>query len=389
VAESLAAKPLVEELEGYLLEHWTELPTANRPPGGLSFLAQGTGVSKVVLFVFDDKARVPRLVVKLPRHPRRAQRLLAETDTVNRLRAELPAELAHALPGPIRVAYVGGQPVTIEPALHGQPIDGLIPSGRALSPGITDMLLGSAVRWLVDIQRHAPNVAPPLDTHAVYDHFVLPIEEARSQSHLSHAEHDVLCELADLARQSAPQLPLYVYHGDFRAGNLLLVDGQLTALDWEFSRPLAPPLLDWFSFAFRLYCQSVGLPDIDGSAPAYRAAFERVFLAHNWFSERVAEHTLECCRSLGVDVSAVPLLLGQFVVENINKFRAFLEERACDDYLYLLRNVPEASSTFRNQIRRQAYVELVELVGKRRPFVTKVSRPSDAPQEGPVPVGSH
>ncbi len=361
----IASKPLIEELEEYLLRHWLELPTSSRRPVRLSFLAQGTGVSKLVLFVFNDSVRLPSLVLKLPRHPAHAQRLLAETSTVSRVRAELPAELARSLPGPFRVAHLGGQPVIIEPYLQGQPVEALIPACRPLNPHMTHTLLCTAARWLVEAQNHAPSRAAPLDARTVYDHFVSPVQEARSYSRLSKAEDAYLSDLADLAQQDGVELPLFLYHGDFRAGNLLLADEHLSVLDWEFSRPLAPPLLDWFSFAFRLYCQSIGLADVDGPMSLYRAAFEHVFLTRNWFSERVAEHTLEICRALRVNPSAVPVLLGLFVVENINKFRGFLEERAGHDYVYLLQDEPQAGASFRDQLRRQAYVGLLDLLAER------------------------
>ncbi len=198
----------------------------------------------------------------------------------------------------------------------------------------------------------------------MYDHFVSPVREARRCSRLSRAEDAYLSELTDRAQEAGPELPLYLHHGDFRTGNLLLSDGILSVLDWEFSRALAPPLLDWFSFAFRLYCQSVGLADIDGSRPEYRAAFEHVFLSHNWLSDRVAAYTLECCHALHVGPAAVPLLLGLFVVENINKFREFLQERADHDYLYLLQDAMDSPTSFRNRLQRQAYVELLELLAE-------------------------
>jgi hypothetical protein len=103
----------------------------------------------------------------------------------------------------------------------------------------------------------------------------------------------------------------------------------------------------------------VQLPDIDGSLEKYRAAFHEVFFARNWFSELVADYTRAYCKALHVTDAYIPLLFSLFVVNNVNHFHSFLTQRARRGYLYLLRGAPSSGQSWKQQVRRQAYVWLL------------------------------
>jgi Phosphotransferase enzyme family len=357
---------VVAGLEHCIQQDWDELAVCGPRPRGIEYFAQATGVTKMVVFLFLDGRARPTLVAKVARDPSQNERLRAETETIARVRAQLPDDLAATLPGPIYLTHLAHQTVTIEPFLPGHHMDALIPSARPLRPAVARDVLGRALRWLVGVQREVGRLATPLDNASRVELLVTPIHAARQCSDLTHAEAAYLNELEEGACRAASRLPLYLYHGDFRLGNILVGDGRLHVLDWDFSRPLAAPLLDWFSFAFRLYSRSLALPDIDGPLPLYRQAFQAVFLADNRFSRCLAESTLEYCDQLGVPRSLVSLLLGLFVVDNINKFFNFLDARAQTDHLYLLRGSPLAEASFRAQLRRQAYVWFLSDLARTR-----------------------
>jgi hypothetical protein len=256
--------------------------------------------------------------------------------------------------------------VVIEPVLAGQPMDSWIRPDRPLDRTTTNAHVALAHDWLVQIQREAPHRRGPLDADLIRRHFLEPLEAVRLRADLKAEEEGYVDQLAQAADSlEGAEIPLYLYHGDFRAGNILVNESHIAVLDWQFSRPLAPPLLDWFSFVFRFYSHAMALPDIDGRLETYRTAFHRVFFSHSWFSALVMDYTRAQCRALGVDEAFLSLLLGMFVVTNINKFHTFLTERAERGYLYLLRGAPTSDRSFREQLRRQAYVWLLgELAAK-------------------------
>jgi hypothetical protein len=353
-------------LHDYCLEHWHDLPVIGRKPKRLTFLGQATGVSKVCFFVFGDNDRRPRAIIKMPRSPVFNASLMDEVATIQRLRDLVSPALQTTLPGPMHTAQVAGQQIVIEPVLRGRPLDSRQhPADRAA----TEAQFALAHRWLIQMQQAADPLTTALDASAIQHHILEPLDDVRRNTDLTPTEARYLEGLADQSRQLIGcSLPFLLYHGDFRAGNILADGDGIAVLDWEFSRPLAPPLLDWFSFVFRVYSRAIDLPDIDGARDHYRAAFHEVFFAHNWFSRLVSEYTRSYCRELSIDDTYIPLLFGLFVTTNISKFYSFLQERARRGYLYLLQDNARSGQPFQQQLRRQAYTWLLgELASHAEP----------------------
>ena len=351
---------MFDHLEDYLLRAWHQLPHAGTAPRHLSFMGQATGVSKVCFFIFADDEASPRYIAKLPRSPAYNDELMGEIVAIQSLRQVVTDELKATLPGPMHVVSLSGHYVIIEPVLPGQPMDALTMVNGRLDPSSTARQVALAHHWLIEIQQNAPHRRQTIDAATLWDQFVEPLERMKTNSELTQSEEKHAEEVcSELRALEGRDLPLYLYHGDFRPGNILVDGDRIAVLDWQFSRPLAPPLLDWFSFVFRLYSGSVQLPDIDGSLEKYRAAFHEVFFARNWFSELVADYTRAYCKALHVEEAYVPLLFSLFVVNNVNHFHSFLTERARRGYLYLLRGAPSSGQSWKRQVRRQAYVWLL------------------------------
>jgi hypothetical protein len=361
---------MLPQLHAYMLSHWEALPDAGPPPRHLAFVGQATGVSKACFFVLVDDQPTPRYIVKTPRSPLGNARLAQEVATIERVRRSVPPHLLVTLPGPMHTATLDGQLVVIEPILPGRPMDSATPERQPLDRAAAVQQISLAYAWLVGVQREAEHVKQPLSAHALHEFVLAPLERLRAHTDLTADEARYVDRLEQEARAlQGVMLPLYLYHGDFRAGNILIDHGRIAVLDWEFSQSLNLPLLDWFSFVFRLYSRSVGLADIDGSLPTYRAVFDEVFRTRTWFSELVTHYTHAYCRALDIDEALLPLLFDLFVVTNINKFHDFLAERARHGYLYLLQDAPIASAPYQQQLRRQAYVWLLgDLAAGAHPF---------------------
>jgi hypothetical protein len=351
---------MLPQLRSYLMEHWDDLPGRPPPPTRLTFLGQATGVGKVCYFVFVDDEKRPRYIAKAPRSPVHNADLRREVAVIDELRARLPSDLCATLPGPMLTTELAGHAVVVEPVLPGRPLDGIGAAARPLDPATTERQLRLASDWLIAIQRAAPHRRERLADEDVQEHFLAPVEAFRRNADLTTTEERYLDGVTARARALVGQrLPLYLYHGDFRAGNILVDGDRLAVLDWQFYRPLAPPLLDWFGFAFRLYCHGTGTPDIDGPLDAYRTAFAKVFLDEGGFGAQVHHFTRLQCEALDVEPAHLRLLLATWLVTSANKFHGFLAERAQRGYLYLLKDARWAGRSYREQLRRQAYVWLL------------------------------
>jgi hypothetical protein len=349
--------PQIEEL---VIRRWAELPGSRRTPRRISFLGQATGVSKVCFFIFADADTAPCYIAKMPRSPAYNDHFGREVETIERLRSIVPDRLRNTLPGPMLRTTLSDLWVVVEPVLRGRPLDNGEAINRPLAPQVVTHQLVLGRRWLADIQREAEPWRDRLGPSQIDEHFIQPIRLLQQQAELGAREDDYLDRLAAEAHAlEGHEMPLVLCHGDFRAGNILVDHDRLSVLDWEFSRPLAPPLIDWFSFVFRLYSGAVGLPDIDGPLEDYRAAFRHVFFTRNWFSSLAEEQTRLLCRDLSIDEAQLPFLFALFVVSSANKFRSFLDTRAARGYLYLLDNGSATAGSYRSQLDRQAYVWLL------------------------------
>ena len=347
-------------LENYVIAHWNQLPDPGPVPGRISLLGQATGVSKVCIFIFVDGETSPRYVVKVPRSPAYNEELMHEVTAVQDLREKVSQTLRATLPGPLHVAQVSDHWIVVEPVIPGRPMESLIKSDRPLDRGQIARLMDLAFEWLVSIQLEAMRFREPLDAYQIRQHFLDPMMAARTVSQLSVEEQNYLDRQSFVARElEGHRLPLNLYHGDFAPGNILLDGSRIAVLDWQFSRRFAPPLLDWFRFVFRVYGRAAGLPDIDGSLDEYRSAFDQVFFARNWYSGLVSDYTRTYCRIMGIDLEHISLLFCMFLVSSIVKYQAFLSKRAGRGYLYLLEGIPASDQSFRQRLRRQAYVWLL------------------------------
>jgi hypothetical protein len=75
---------MLPNVEEYLRSIWPRLPGELAAPRSLTFLGQATGVTKACMFVFVDRERLPRYIVKLARSPLYNSRLIHEVSAIQR-----------------------------------------------------------------------------------------------------------------------------------------------------------------------------------------------------------------------------------------------------------------------------------------------------------------
>jgi hypothetical protein len=368
---------LLPELLDWLRQAWPELFPGQRRPRALDCVIQGTGVGKIIGFVLADGQASPSCVVKLPRSAGDNGELLHELHVINELRRRGGALAQATLPHPLAAPLIQGRQLVVEALLPGELFSSVVPVGGDFHLDTARRHLGQIRDWYVGLQRATWPAPEPLTASDVESLCLIPIRRARQEAELRPQEVQFLDDLAARARRLEGQrLPLGFVHGDLRPGNVLIHRGALRVLDWQFGSLRALPLLDWFEFAFRYYCDAGDLPEITGDQDAYRAAFADVFLGAHPYADLLAQETDRCAEALGVPDDAVDLLLAMWLVDNTNKYMDFLGQRAERGYLYLMSNPPGGPfRTFRQQLRRQVYACLLgQLASSRRALSTP--RPS-------------
>jgi hypothetical protein len=348
---------VLPEVLNELNANWADWFGSRPRPRSLSCVIQGTGVGKLIVFVLADGRRQPACIVKIPRSRRDNEGLAHEHELVVELRRRAGSALAAALPVPIAAPMIQGWQVTIEQVLPGQLWSGSVPSGNKFTLQTAEKHLNLFRQCYTSLQlaTRPPVVALQADT--VRELMLGPIEHAARGAELRPHEARYLVDLEEQAKAlTGRPLPLGFVHGDLRAGNILAQGRQLVFIDWQFGQLRGLPMLDWFEFGFRYYCDAIGLAEITGDHDAYRAAFADVFLGGHPYADLYRQQTLACAGTLGIDSRYIDLLLSMWLVDNTNKYIAFLSERAEHGYLYLMQNPPGGPfRSYRQQLRRQVY----------------------------------
>jgi hypothetical protein len=185
-------------------------------------------LARVVFFLFRPDGAEPEWVLKLARVPGFAAQI--EGDQLGLAVAAASAEAAEHAPAFLGRLDYRGHAATVESALLGRPLEGLI-SERGLTGEIRAMI-ESIAEWIV--RWHL---------------------ETRTTSIALAAEQRRLAPRAaglglDTRRLSAlAEVPAVAVHNDLGAWNVLTTATSFNVVDWEFARPAGFPLWDlWYFF---------------------------------------------------------------------------------------------------------------------------------------------
>jgi hypothetical protein len=191
---------------------------------------------KVVFFLLDEGADVPRFVVKLPRHPDEGARLEREAAALDAVRTS-GVGTGVVVPRRAFLGYVGRSRL---PVLGQTGVDG-IPFRSAMTREPGDHLLEQLVSWAIQL---AVATAGPAAPGEVAPRLKATLEDFLARCGPSAEEADALASAVE-ALAAAPQLPLVLEHGDLGVWNILVApDGSPVVLDWEAGEPRGMPLWD-------------------------------------------------------------------------------------------------------------------------------------------------
>lgn len=358
---------LLPKLLEYVREQWPALFPGERRPRALTYTLQGTGVGKLIAFVLAGGETRPRCILKLPRSRRDNESLAHEHWMISELRRRRGAAGDRQLPEPLAAPVVDGWQAVVERMLSGKVFSSVVPAGEQFSLALAQQHLRQVSDWLAAWQQAAHPQAEVLSARDVRTLFVDPIQAAQDTLELRPHERVYLDGLGRRAEGLVGgRLPLGFVHGDLRPGNILIAGQELCVLDWQFGQMRGLPLLDWFEFGYRYYCDAANLEEITGDHDAYRAAFADVFLGAHPYARLLSDETTALAKVLGVPSDLVDLLLGMWLVDNSLKYFHFLSDRAAHGYVYLMQNPPGGPVGFRQQLRRQVYPCLLGQLAQSR-----------------------
>jgi Ser/Thr protein kinase RdoA (MazF antagonist) len=359
---------LLPELLALVQDQWPVYFPGQRRPRSLSYTLQGTGVGKLIVFVLAAGESRPRCILKIPRSRRENDSLAHEHWMITELRQRRGPAGDAELPAPLAAPMVQGWQVVVEKMLPGSLFSSAVPMGANFTLPVAGQHLRLVRDWLVTWQRAAHPEAVRLTAEDVRDLFLGPIKEAQSTVELRPHELVFLDQMGQRAEGLVGRrVPLGFVHGDLRPGNILKSGEQLCVLDWQFAQMRALPLLDWFEFGYRYYCDAASLEEITGDHDAYRATFADVFLGAHPYASLLAEETIAIADALEVPSDLLDLLLAMWLVDNTNKYLRFLTDRAEHGYLYLMQNPPGGPfRSYRQQLRRQVYPSLLGQLAQSR-----------------------
>ena len=201
------------------------------------------GRDRVVVVPIAAGESVPRVVIKISRHPSFNERTRNEHASLERAES-LPAALRRGIPVPYRLVNVGGLVGSVQSFLPGVPLATVLRDPRRSLREVTkDLEL--AMSWLIAMHRATASQAW-WDENA-HQQWVEQSLRAFEVAFGNRPEQEALFDHArkrSLARIGQP-LPRVLQHRDFNVWNLIRDADHLGVLDWEGATP-GIPLIDAF-----------------------------------------------------------------------------------------------------------------------------------------------
>ena len=290
---------------------------AGGPPPGADAWVIGrdepsNGRRRTVLFRFGAGEAVPRDLVKLRPLEAPGAPLARERDALADLARRLPAELSASVPRPLEHGRTGGFELLRLSTVPGRSAYvEMLAAPRDVARIAS--AFAAAARWLAELHSATRSAAPWRPS---------PWEELGEGP--APAWHRQLAAAVD-----APPLRPSVGHGDFWPRNLLLDEADRarpSVVDWEASRPAAPPLLDLFDFPL-----SYGLsyPWPEGGGP--ETAFRRTFLADSAVSRAVRSYAALYAKAAGWSADLLEPMLRLYLRMRATDRGPFAGRRPTDD----------------------------------------------------------
>lgn len=359
------------EIQKYLVHNWDALGLKRNPPKRISFLGIRGSLegNKFIFSVFADNDKTPILIVKLPRYPNDSRSLEKEKQSLLQLRASTSTIVQESIPRVLLLEQMSNQWVLVENFMDGKLMIPFLDRNGLPKREPLKRHFEIVTTWLLQFKNEISNRII-LDSNSINEYVIKPIEEFQRNSNLSKDAVDYLNHLRTIAGELRDcSAPLFFQHGDFLPANILLERNKIKIVDWEFSRKMAFPLFDEFSFITDYCCNSAE----KSGRMNYSEAFRTLYFSKNWLSRFCKDWLQSYCRKLDIPSKYVKFYFAMFLINYANQeYSQLLEELNRGDFMPLRENLVSKRMYYRELMKEQLYVCLFELLVKERIYFLTV-----------------
>ncbi len=278
--------------------------------GELTFLklqgsARKTGTVSFV--VFANGRAEPTFVVRVPRDPRQAERIRAESRALSVLHRRLKGTpLAATIPNVVLRDRVGSLPVLWERAFPGKPLIRIFKDGLFARARVESGLL-RALEWLVRFQKQTRAGCIRVTPAWLERHVQAPMHALSPGLEMGQETMRALMERWQ--RYTGERLPCVAAHGDFNPHNVLVATDGLAVVDWENFTRRALPMSDVLHL---LVVTAFHLPQ---SASDLSVGFAQHVLGRTWYRNLMDRLLGRYALDVGIPVELVWAYLPVYLAE--------------------------------------------------------------------------
>lgn len=356
---------MTSEIQKYLLHNWAALGIKRNPPKRFSFLGIRGSLegNKFIFLVFANNDKTPILIVKLPRYPNDLRSLENEKESLLQLRASTSTVIQESIPRVLLLGQTSNQWVLVENFMDGKLMIPFIDRNGLPKRELLKKHFDIITTWLSQFKNETSNMIF-WDSNSINEYVSRPIEEFQENSSLSKDAVDYLNYLRAMADElRGCSVPLFFQHGDFLPGNILLDKNKIKIVDWEFSRKMAFPLFDEFSFITDYCCNGAE----KAGRMNYLEAFRILYFSKNWLSRFCKDWLQIYCTRLNIPSKYVEFHFAMFLINCANQeYNQFVTESDRGDFMPLRENLAGKRTHYRDLMKEQLYVRLFELLVKER-----------------------
>lgn len=296
----------------FLKSHWQAIAgKKTAEPNHFSYILC-SGQNRIVLFPFDDDAKIPCHVLKILRKADE-QPIKAESTVFNYLRGIKSPFVGKSIPDILYSGKMGNRQVLIRKVTAGTCLEDLIvKKGQPFWKSRNKRNLTVVMNWLIEFHRLTKDSELFLGSELVNRYFGPILDAVEKHEGIITDREYMLSGVQDLKTSVEGKcFPLVAQHRDFGPNHIFLDENTVSVIDWELSRKTGEPLYDVFFFLSRYFFlvyrdpQTEPIADFETIAKfTERTYFKGKDDMHNAVSELVKRY----CQSLEIDIDVAKML---------------------------------------------------------------------------------